>query len=89
MCLHPRRFDGAFKLLAQSARSRKPVVDWVRTWKTSEVQGWLRASGLPHLAPVFASISGKVCKPMFAQVDSSPGCCDSPKIPMAVSAVML
>ena len=48
-------------LLAQSARSRKPVVEWVRTWKTGDVQGWLRASGLAHQAPAFANISGKVC----------------------------
>ena len=45
---------------AQSARSRKPVVDWVRSWTAGQVQGWLRANGLAHLAPAFASITGKV-----------------------------
>ncbi len=45
---------------AQSARSRKPVVDWVRSWTAGQVQGWLRANGLAHLAAAFANIAGKV-----------------------------
>ena len=45
---------------AQSARSRKPVVDWVRGWTGGQVQGWLRATGLARLAPAFADITGKV-----------------------------
>ena len=44
----------------QSARSRQPVVDWVRKWSAADVQGWLRASRLGHLAPAFAGVDGEV-----------------------------
>ncbi len=40
--------------------SRQPVVDWVRKWSAADVQGWLRASRLAHLAPAFAGVDGEV-----------------------------